>query len=463
MGLDITTLRLAYAAVAILLLVLFFSAYRGTRSRLSLCWTVALACQVGGATLYVLVDLPVGAIAVPLGDLLIALGLVWALEGARSLRNLRLPRWIFFVLPPVVALVTVVQELVGEQEPGAVARYVTGFAVTAMSIWEIQHADARHRRVKRPLLVASVILTVFFGIRVIELLADPAATSPLAAVATDTTTTFVLILTLVMVSFSIAALSHSDAEEQLRSRERLSALELSQGAQVQQALLPFHRLEGVQYPVSGACVPSKSLSGDFFDWNADDDHLVITVGDVMGKGVGAAMLGATVRAGLRAVRSGGPGTDVEKVMETLGDDLVRNGSFVTLFHAYLDRASSTLTVLDAGHGLALIARHDGTRERISSVNLPLGLGLENEWAVRTFELGPGDRLLVFSDGVLELFDGSLDSLLLAADIALAPGLTTMDEAVDRIREIADAGAHDDDVTVVALERPLAPAREHLIQ
>lgn len=463
MGLDIMTLRLAYAAVAILLLILFFSAYRGTRSRLSLCWTVALACQVGGATLYALVDLPVGVVTVPLGDILIVLGLVWALEGARSLRNLRLPRWPFLVLPPAVAIVTVVQELAGEEEPGAVTRYLAGVVISALSIWDIVHADPRHRRAKRPLLASSVILSVFFGLRLVDLIADPAGTSPLAAVANDTTTTFVLILTLVMVSFSIAALSHSDQEERLHSREKVAALELSQGAQVQQALFPFHRLTGVQYPVSGACVPSKSLSGDFFDWNADDERLVITVGDVMGKGVGAAMLGATVRAGLRVVRSGSPAADVRAVMETLGEDLVRNGSFVTLFHAYLDRASSTLTVIDAGHGLALIVRRDGTKEQIGSVNLPLGLGFDDAWAVRTYVLDPGDRLLVFSDGVLDLFDGSLASLRSAADIALAPDVTNVEEAVDRIREIADAGTHEDDVTVVVLERPFAPAREQTVR
>lgn len=454
MGLDIVTLRLAYAAVAVLLLILFFAAYRATRSRLSLCWTVALLCQVGGASLYALVDLPVGAVAVPLGDLFITLGLVWALDGAKSLRDRRLPRWPFLVAPPAVAIVTVVQELAGEADPGAVARYLAGGVVSALSIWEIVHAHPRHRRVKRPLLASSMILLVFFGLRLVELVADPTGISPLAVVATDTTTLFVLILTLVMVSFSIAALSHSDAEEQLRSREKLSAIELSQGAQVQQALFPFHRLEGVQFPVSGACVPSRSLSGDFFDWNADSERLIITVGDVMGKGVGAAMLGATVRAGLRSVRTGAPDSDVRAVIDALGDDLVRNGSFVTLFHAYLDRSSNVLTVLDAGHGLAVLVRADGGRERISSVNLPLGLDVDNRWAVNRYTLEPGDRLLIFSDGVLDLFDGTVASLDRAVDVAFAPEVRSMEDAVDRIRELADAAAHEDDVTVVALERPL---------
>ena len=173
------------------------------------------------------------------------------------------------------------------------------------------------------------------------------------------------------------------------------------------------------------------------------------------------MLGATVRAGLRLSRADDPATSVARMMSAVGDDLSRNNSFVTLFHAHLDHASGRLTVVDAGHGLALVVRRDGRREVIQSANLPLGLsslspdaGAHQEWTTQALTLEVGDQLLVFSDGVLDLFDGSLASLGLAVDVALLPGPapSSPQHAVDQIRLLAEQTDQEDDVTIVTAGR-----------
>ncbi|MFB2351640.1 PP2C family protein-serine/threonine phosphatase, partial [Priestia megaterium] len=72
--------------------------------------------------------------------------------------------------------------------------------------------------------------------------------------------------------------------------------EEERAATVQRALLPKRRPDLPGYSVAGACVPARDVGGDFFDWHATHDGLSITLADVMGKGVGAAIIAASVRA-----------------------------------------------------------------------------------------------------------------------------------------------------------------------
>lgn len=452
--LDTFTLQIVFALTAMISAVLFYTSYRVTGSRYSLFWTLALLFLMVGGIVYIFEGTPLQGVALPLGDALSAVGLGFSWCAARALRLRRLNVWAFIAPGLLVATATAVDDPASDVTAGAAVRYATFavlFFLTAREVWKV---EAQFSRVRWSLLAASSVLAVYYSARFVINLIGPSAGEVLNAIATEATATLVTEMALITVSFGMVAISHAELESRLRATAKTSALEMSEGMQVQQALFPVRRPPGAQFPIAGACVPSKSLSGDFFDWQSDAEHLVITVGDVMGKGVGAAMLGATVRAGLRVARHGDPVADVVTVIESLGDDLVRNGSFVTLFHAYLERATNVLTVLDAGHGLAVIVRQDGSRERISSVNLPLGLDVDNSWAVRDYTLEPGDRLMIFSDGVLDLFDGTVASLDAAVDVALTSAADGVDHAVDRIRELADAAAHEDDVTVVALERPL---------
>ncbi len=96
------------------------------------------------------------------------------------------------------------------------------------------------------------------------------------------------------------------------------------------------------------------MSGGFFDWQRTAEGLVVTLADVMGKGVGAAMIAATVRAALRvASTSLDPGRTLAVVDRTVESDLDANDAFVTLLHLRLDARSGDIALVDAGHGLAV--------------------------------------------------------------------------------------------------------------
>jgi sigma-B regulation protein RsbU (phosphoserine phosphatase) len=448
-----------FALTTLTLLVLFTSSYRQTRSRYSLGWTVALLLLLIGAAAYLLIDTPNQVWALPIGNALTVVGLVCAWSAVRSLRLNDLPRWVFIAPAAVVAAVSFLDHPATNVEAGQAALFAATGAVMALASREVLKLGPTYSRTRWSLLAAAATLSAYYFFRLVAYVADGFGNPVITAAATETTATVVTEIVLIVVSFSMTALSHEEVTQRLRARATRSSRELSEGARVQQNLLPEHAPDVAAYPLAGVCVPSRALSGDFFDWERDGDRLIITVGDVMGKGVGAAVLGASVRAGLRLARGADPKETVTTMLSAIGRDLVRNDSFVTLFHAHLDTLTGQLTVLDAGHGLAVLVRADGSTEQISSVNLPLGLNIDQNWRVQTLNIEVGDRLLVFSDGVLDLFDGSLASLGRAVDVALTSSTeTTVDDAVKRIEALAEGSAREDDVTVVALERlPVAAA------
>jgi serine phosphatase RsbU (regulator of sigma subunit) len=405
--------------------------------------------------------------ALPVGNALTVVGLVWAWWAVRSLKARSLRWWHFAIPAVVVGIVTVLDDPAANDLAGFLAVAAVSAVVMGLAARDLFLLDGRISRSRRSLLIAATVLSIYYGLQVVVHLAALGGVVAPAVLTSDATTTVITQLVLVVVSFSMAELSHDEAARRLRAKTSSITRELSEGAQVQRNLMPDRPLTGDGFSVAGVCVPSRTLSGDFFDWEDTGDHLVITVGDVMGKGAGAAMLGATVRAGLRLARTDDPGTTVPRMMKAVGDDLARNNSFVTLFHAHLDHGTGRLTVLDAGHGLAVVVRVDGSHEPIRSANLPLGLNNlaaadSTGWTTQTLSLDVGDKLLVFSDGVLDLFDGSLASLDLAVDLALAPPATgtTSESAVDRVRALAERTDREDDVTVVTLDRLAPPPPPH---
>jgi hypothetical protein len=222
--------------------------------------------------------------------------------------------------------------------------------------------------------------------------------------------------------------------------------EIDRAAAVQRSLLPT-TTSSLMRPVvvAGACLPARSVGGDFFDWYPTPTGVAVSLGDVMGKGVGAGLIAAAVRATLRSARTvEDPGEALKRASDGLtaegvGPDL----AFTTLFHARIRWA-------DAGHGLSFVLRADGHVDRLRSGDMPLGLGIREEWATTDSALEPGDLLVSFSDGVLDLYDDldhTIDSVAAIARAGRDPHAVVL-----ALSARADEVPHDDDVTVIAIRR-----------
>jgi serine phosphatase RsbU (regulator of sigma subunit) len=242
---------------------------------------------------------------------------------------------------------------------------------------------------------------------------------------------------------------------ELAKKQVQLAEELARAAAVQADLLPIENPPLPGFEIGARCLPAREVGGDFYDWQQlPGGILSLTVGDVMGKGMSAALLMATVRAVIRAmVSQHGPADAVQHTASSLDGDLARSGSFVTLFHAQLNTITGDLRYVDAGHGQALLRRSNGDIAPLQPWGLPLGVLTTERYSEGVVTLAPGDMLVIYSDGLSEarpeLFrdQATLASQLTADDTAAVTAQKLVDLAT------AGGGQLPDDLTVVVVRRP----------
>ena len=236
-------------------------------------------------------------------------------------------------------------------------------------------------------------------------------------------------------------------------KEMAAAKELDRAAEVQRGLLPKQMVSVPGYQVAGACIPAQAVGGDFYDWYPAAEGAIFTLADVMGKGIGAAIIAATVRGVLRSgSRHDGVRLAVEGAAETLQTDLNEADTFVTLFHSRLNVKTGIVRYIDAGHGLTLIVHADGRTDRLATTNFPLGSGFNESWEEQSVTLNRGDTLVSVSDGVLDIFDGTLASLDEVAKVVRES--ETAQQVVDAIVAIASGATAPDDVSMLVVRRSI---------
>ncbi len=240
----------------------------------------------------------------------------------------------------------------------------------------------------------------------------------------------------------------------LEEQRRQLVDELSRAARVQADLLPAHAPDAPGLDVAGFCLPANEVGGDFFDWQVrEDGSLAVTVADVMGKGMPAALLMTTVRAAVRAVApEEGPAGTMDAVERALADDLDRTGSLITAIHAQVNGTSGVCRFVDAGHGHAFVRRSGGQVVPLEPRGLPLGFDDTIPYQEGEVCLEPEDLLVLYSDGVLECQPG----VSRREDVAhLLPGITGSAEELMmafRLNLVGDQAALADDLTVVIVRR-----------
>lgn len=189
--------------------------------------------------------------------------------------------------------------------------------------------------------------------------------------------------------------------------EQKKALNLA--AEVQKGLLPRNapRISGLD--VAGRSVPSELTGGDYFDYFEEPDPdrpiLSVTVGDISGHGVDAALLMTTARGFLRmrAGQPGNPGQIVTEMNRHLAEDLYGSGRFMTLFFLRLDPAGAKAQWVRAGHDPALIycPVHDVFTVLGTDAGLPLGVLHDTRYREESGDLLPGQIIAIGTDGIWE--------------------------------------------------------------
>ena len=189
------------------------------------------------------------------------------------------------------------------------------------------------------------------------------------------------------------------------------AEELRLASNVQRSLLP-PPLDHPRLEVASEFIPFREIGGDYYDLvPLGPGRLAFAIGDVMGKGVPAALLAANLKASLRAqlLAYGGSVEDVLARVNRLFWEVTPKGLFASLFFAVLDLEAGTVEYVNAGHDYPLRVRPGGSLEELREGGTVLGLMESSRYERGRAALDPGDLLIFYSDGLIDRsnLDGDL--------------------------------------------------------
>ena len=253
----------------------------------------------------------------------------------------------------------------------------------------------------------------------------------------------------------------SIAHTLLREHDKQSH-ELEIARQVQQRLFPHthEAIAGVDY--AGSCRPALHVGGDLYDFiQFSDTRLGIAIGDISGKGVGASLLMATLRAYMRGLLTVAR-ADLPNLMRSL-NRFVGESSFAeryaTLFYAQYDASTRELCYVNAGHCPPLLFRAGGAVAdalRLDTGGPVVGLLPKCDYEQGTVHLAPGDVLIGFTDGISEAANeadvewGEQGIAAAVTRLREVPAHALVQQVMAKAVEHIASAAQRDDMTLVAL-------------
>ena len=254
------------------------------------------------------------------------------------------------------------------------------------------------------------------------------------------------------------------AQEEHTQLELLKT-DLAVAAEIQQAILPrifppFPENEH-ELDLAALMTPAKDVGGDFYDFfRIDDDHIGVVMADVSGKGIPAAIFMAVSRTLIRTVglQGGTPGKCLTTSNELLSKESA-DCMFVTVFYAIYNIRTGELAYCNGGHNSPFILRANGMVEQLpQSVNTVVGCIDGVTFEEHNAQLHLGDTLLMYTDGVNEAFNVSLEEYgetRMEQVLASMKGKDCSDiinGLLDDVRTFAGEAPQSDDITIMALKR-----------
>ncbi len=253
-------------------------------------------------------------------------------------------------------------------------------------------------------------------------------------------------------------LKHSMHQDE-QNRQEMER-ELNVGIQMQEKMLPPRSLELLPLlRVEAWWAPARQLGGDFYEYCIEDKLTpVFAVADVSGKGLSSALMAtagqACLRSSLKFTRC------PDRLLEAL-NDFVHSARqperFITAFVVQVDSVNRRIHWASAGHNGMILLHPDLSMDVLSGVGLPCGMSVGEKYGMDSLPYGSGDRLILFSDGVLEAQDKQkdfygrerfLDSLRQSAGQSPDKMIAHMRRDLQRFCE---EGSQNDDITLLVLE------------
>ena len=253
------------------------------------------------------------------------------------------------------------------------------------------------------------------------------------------------------------AIENAHLQKSLLEKQRIEQ-ELEFAAIIQQSFLPSSPPKVRSYSIEARNVSAKIVGGDFFDFlSLDSRRLGIAIGDVSGKGVPAALYMARLISDFHflAQNESSPAAILKKMNEQL-TLRSRRGMFVTMLYLLLDLESGAVTYVNAGH-LPFLIQHQGRIHLLSEgEGIPLGILPGAEYRDSQFTLAPGNRILLYTDGVTEAADTNQERFSLERVIRhmaeAAPTAQLAQSLFEEVQHFSAGAPQHDDITLLCVHR-----------
>ena len=247
-----------------------------------------------------------------------------------------------------------------------------------------------------------------------------------------------------------------------RGSEERALRDLEIASQIQLSLMPqeFSSLRNLD--LYGTCRPALLAGGDYFDVMVLPDKSILCVmADVMGKVLPAALLANMLRTTLHAIvasQTSSPGEILTKANALMSRDLIKLEMFITIVCAWISADRSQIQHASAGHLASILQRMNGEIVQIEGEGMPVGIFHDNVYISHSTPFLPGDRLLLYTDGIVEATasDGSMFELEgVKSSLSRSRARSSKESLEHLLNEVAAFSGDEtpsDDRTVVLISR-----------
>lgn len=258
---------------------------------------------------------------------------------------------------------------------------------------------------------------------------------------------------------AISAIENARHFQTVLEKQRMEE-ELNLARQIQKGLLPTKIPEIKGYDVDAINIPSREVGGDYFDIiPIGEKAWGIAIGDVAGKGAGAALLMASLQASLRALAV--QNLSVETMISEINYLVYQStdmDKFITFFYGVLDFNTHQFTFCNAGHNYPLFLKKGEDVRELHCGGLVLGMMPHVEYKTDVIQFDPGDQMMLYTDGLTEAMNreneeyGEERVKQFITTHCFSSSETMIRTIIEDVKDFSEQDTQSDDITLVVLKR-----------
>ena len=250
-------------------------------------------------------------------------------------------------------------------------------------------------------------------------------------------------------------LSYIEDIKKMTAERMQAGVQMDIARRIQCGMVPTEfRVTTGSYNAAAIAYPARQVGGDFYDCFESEDGICLVMGDVSGKGIGAALFMAMAKTMIREKLRAG--MTPAAALNSANDELCAEnpeGMFATVFAAVLDKSTGELRFANAGHTRPVMIRNGGTELLRADPGIALGLFDDAGICDDVIVMDKGDGMLLYTDGVTEAVSREktfFGEERLLANTAAESSEELIEKGANALREFADGAEQFDDITALAV-------------